>query len=192
MGTEGDKGEEKDEGLHIDGISKDIENDSNYKDAQIPKSFTTENHFFKTIYSVGYRSDREDNDNPCASVAILTFSGIYKLSDFSINVVGGRLLEYKIVWPVSLTVSGLLHALWIDGKGGPKKWTRFYGMVKCFDSILAPMRGHDGRVEASAMILSYMKVETRPEIHLLSFPNTTAGIIHVILRVPACRTKNLL
>ncbi len=54
-------------------------------------------------------------------MAILTFSGIDKLSDFSINIVGGRLLEYKVVWPVSLTTSDQLHAAWIEGKGERKK-----------------------------------------------------------------------
>ncbi len=124
-------------------------------------------------------------------MSILTFSGTDKLSDFSINIVGGRLLEYKVVWPVSFTTSDQLHAAWIEGKGDRKKLANYHGMIKCFDSMLSPMRRHDSRVETSAMIPINMKVETRPEIHLLSFPNTSARIMHVILRGPARKTTNL-
>ena len=64
-------------------------------------------------------------------------------------------------------------------------------MVKCSDSTLAPMRRHDGRVETSSMISINMIVETRPDIHLLAFPNTLARIIYIILRGPARKTTNL-
>ena len=189
--TESEKDDMKDEGWNVDEISEGIEEDLNYSDSNIPKSIMTDHHSFKPIYSIGYWNDPDDNDNPCASVSILTFSGIDKLSDFSINIVGGRLLEYKVVWPVSLTVSDQLHAVWIEGKGERKRLANYHVMVKCFDSMLAPMRRHDSRVETSAMIPINMKVETRPEIHLLSFPNTTARIIYVILRGPARKTTNL-
>ncbi len=124
-------------------------------------------------------------------LSLLTFSGNDKLSDFSINIVGGRLLEYKVVGPVSSNTSDQLHAEWIDGKGERKKLANYHRMLKCFDSMLSSMRRHDSRVETSAMIPMNMKVETRPEIYLLSFPNTTARIIYVILRGPARRTQNL-
>ena len=64
-------------------------------------------------------------------------------------------------------------------------------MVKCFDSMLSPMRPHDKRVETSAMIPINMKVENRPQIHLLSFPNTSTRVIYVILGGPALKTTNL-
>ena len=100
-------------------------------------------------------------------------------------------MEYKVVWPTSLTVSDQLHALWIEGKGDRKKLTHSHGMVKCFDSILSPVRRLDTRVETSAMVPIKMKVETRPEIHLLAFPNSSARIVYVILRGPARKTANL-
>ncbi len=57
--------------------------------------------------------------------------------------------------------------------------------------MLSPMRRHDHRVETSATIPIDMKVETRPKIHLLSFPNSRARVIYVILRGPARKTTNL-
>ena len=86
------------------------------------------------------------------------------------NMVSRRLLVYKVVSPTSVTVSDQLHAVWIEGKGDRKKLAHYHGMVKYFDSILSPMRRHDSRVETSATIPINMKVQTRPEIHLLAFP----------------------
>lgn len=100
-------------------------------------------------------------------------------------------MEYKVVWPSSLTISDQLHAVWIDGKGDRKKLANYHGMVQYFDSMLSPMRRQDDRIETSSMIPINIKVETRPEIHLISFPNTSARIIHVILRSPARKTTNL-
>ncbi len=57
--------------------------------------------------------------------------------------------------------------------------------------MLAPLRRHDSGVETSAIIPIKMKVETRPEMHPLSSPNTTASIIYVVLRGPARKTTNL-
>lgn len=42
--------------------------------------------------------------------------GIGKLSDSFTKMVGGRLLEYKLVRPAWLNVSYLLHAVCINGK----------------------------------------------------------------------------
>ena len=146
---------------------------------------------FNPIYSIGYWDDPEDNDNPCASVAILTFTGIDKLSDFSLNIVGNKTLEYKVLWPEAITNNTLLHRVWIEGKGKRKKIEEYHGMVKCMDGMLAPMRRHDTRVETTARIPIDMKVESRPEIHLLAFPGSTARIIYVILRGPARKVANL-
>ena len=57
--------------------------------------------------------------------------------------------------------------------------------------MLSPMRRHERRVETSAMIPINMKVETRPQIHHLSFPNTSTRVINVILPGPALETTNL-
>ena len=146
---------------------------------------------FKPIYSIGYWDDPDDNDNPCASVAILTFSGIDKLSDFSVNIVGNKTLEYKVLWPEPLTNNTLLHNVWIDGKGKRKKIEEYHSMVKCMDTMLAPMRRHDRRVETIARISIDMKVESRPQIHLLAFPGSTARVIYIILRGPARKVTNL-
>ncbi len=78
------------------------------------KSIATEHHSFKTIYSIRYWNDPDDNEKHCASVAVFTFRGIKILSDFSTNIVGGRLQEYQVVWPVSLTVSDQLDIDRID------------------------------------------------------------------------------
>ena len=100
-------------------------------------------------------------------------------------------MDYKVVWTACTAVSNQLHAIWIDGKGDLKNLANYHGMVKCFDAMYAPMRRHDGRVDTSASIPINMKVETRPEIHLLAFPNTTARVIYVILRGPARRTTDI-
>ena len=97
------------------------------------------------------------------------------------NIIGGRTLEYKVVWLASTTVSNQPHAVWIDGKGDRKKLANYLGMVKCFDAMYALMRRHDDRVETSASIPISIKVETRPEIHLLAFPNTAARVISSLL-----------
>ncbi len=69
------------------------------------------------------------------------------------------MLEYKVVRPSSMTISDQLHTVWIDGKGDRKKSANYLVMVKCFDSILSLMRGHDSRVETSSMIPINMKLE---------------------------------
>ena len=79
----------------------------------------------------------------------------------------------KYAWPVCLTVSDQPHGVWIESKGDRKKPANYHGMVKSFDTMLSPMHRHDSRVETSAMIPINMKVETRPEIHYLSFPDST-------------------
>lgn len=38
-------------------------------------------------------NDPEDYDNPCASVSILSFSGIDKRADFSITIIEDKFLE---------------------------------------------------------------------------------------------------
>ncbi len=103
--TESEKEGLKQENWSEEEILDDTENDANYRDSNIPKSIVTDHNSFQPIYSIGYWSDFEGNNNPYASVAILIFSGILIMSDFSINIVGGRLLEYKVVWPVIMTVS---------------------------------------------------------------------------------------
>lgn len=64
-------------------------------------------------------------------------------------------------------------------------------MVKCFDTMLKPLRRHDNRVVTTARITINMRVESRPETHLLSFPDSTPRIIYVLLRGPAHKTMNL-
>ena len=155
------------------------------------KSDHTDYHTFKPIYSIGCWNDPEDNDNLCASAAILTFSGIDELSDFSVIIVWVRLLKYKVVWPSSMTVSSQLHAVWIDRKGTRMKIADYHGMVKCFHTMVAPMRRQDCRVETLSMISINMKLETRPEIHLLAFLNTSARLIYIILHSLARKTTNL-
>ncbi len=92
---------------------------------------------------------------------------------------------------MSVTAGDQLHAVWIDGKGESKKLANYHGMVKCFDSMLAPMRSLGSRVETSAIIPTNMKVETQPEIRLLSLPNTCARIFYVIQQGSARKTTNL-
>ncbi len=146
---------------------------------------------FKPIYSIGYWNDPDDNDIPCASVAILPFTGVDKLSDFSINIVGGSCIEYKVVWPQQLTVSTMLHRMWLDGKGRRSKLAEYHGIVKCFEKMMAPLRRHDNRIETTARILINMKVESRVSSHLLGFPGTSAKLIYIILRGPAKKVSNL-
>ena len=189
--SESDREDVKNELEYEDTISNDVYHETKFRDSCNAKSDLPGVHNFKPIYSIGYWNDPDDIDNPRASVAILTFSGIGRLSDFSMNIIGGRTLVYKVVWPACMTVSNQLHVVWIDGKGYRKKLAYYHGMVKCFDVMYAPMRRHDGRVETSASIPLNMKVETRPEIHLLAFPNNTAREIYVIIRGPARRTTNL-
>ena len=71
--------------------------------------------YFKPIYSVGYWDDPEDNNNPCASVAILTFSGTDTKSEFSVNAVDKKYIEYKVTWPEVLTDKTKLHRVWLEG-----------------------------------------------------------------------------
>ena len=146
---------------------------------------------FKPIYGIGYWNDPAYNDNPCASVATLSFTGIDKLSDFTINIVGDSCIEYRVVWPEPLTVSTTLHRMWLDGKGHHTKLTDYHGMVKCFDRMMAPLRRHDNRIETTARIPLNMKVESRVATHLLAFPNSTARVIYVVLRGPARKVTNL-
>ena len=147
---------------------------------------------FKPIYTVGYWEDPDDNDNPCASVAILNFSGIDRRSDFSVNIVHENILELKILRPECLTVSRILHSVWLTGKGNRKKLEEYHGMLKSFESMLAPLRRFNNRIETTARIPLQMRVESRPEVHLLAFPNTTARIIYVLLRGPACKVSSLI
>ena len=150
-----------------------------------------EDSIFKPIYSIGYWNDPDDNDSPCASVAILSFTGVDKLSDFSINIVGDSCIEYKVVWPEHLTVSTLLHRMWLEGKGRRCKLAEYHGMVKCFEKMMAPLRRHDNRIETTARIPINMKVESRLSTHMLAFPGTSAKIIYIILRGPVRKVTNL-
>ena len=106
-----------------------MEDNLNFGDNLTPQSIVINHYSSKPTYLIGYWNDSDDNDNPCASVAILTFSVIDKLSDFFINTVTERLLEYKYVLPASLTVSNRLHAVWIAGKGEKKKLAQYHGIV---------------------------------------------------------------
>ena len=160
--TVSEKEDLKNDGCFGDPNSEDLDDNFIFGDNPTPKSIVTNHYSFKPIYFIGYWNDPDDNDNPSASVAILTVSGIDKISDFFINIVSGRLLEYKVVWPTSLTVSDQLHAVWIEDKGDRKKLTHYLWMVKCFDSMLSTMRRHNTRVETSAMVPINMKVETQP------------------------------
>ncbi len=56
--------------------SEDVEDDSNFSSSAPPISIAADNHSLKPIYSIGYWNDSDDTDNPRASGAILTFSGI--------------------------------------------------------------------------------------------------------------------
>ena len=58
-------------------------------------------------------------------------------------------------------------------------------MLKCMDSMLAPMRRHDRLVERTARISIDIKVKTRPQIHLLVFSGSNSRVIHIIWRGPA-------
>ena len=73
--------------------------------SSITKSISADHHSFKPIYPIRYWSDPDDNDDLCVLVAILTFNKIDKLLRFSINIVGGKLLESKVVWPMRSKVN---------------------------------------------------------------------------------------
>lgn len=57
--------------------------------------------------------------------------------------------------------------------------------------MLGPTRRQDNRVGPSAMKSINVKVQTRLEIHLFVFPNTSARIVYIILRGSARKTTNL-
>lgn len=88
-------------------------------------------------------------------------------------------------------MSRVLHSLWLDGKGARKKLEDYHGMLKSFEPMLSPLRRFDNRIESTARIPLKIKVESRPEVHLLAFPNTTARIVYVILRGPARKVTTL-
>ena len=145
----------------------------------------------KPIYSIGYWNDPDDNDSPCVSVAILSFTGVKKISDFSVSIVGGSFIEYEVVWPEQMTVSTILHRMWLEGKCRCSKLAEYHGMVKCFEKMMGPLRRHDNRIETTARIPINIEVDSRASTHLLAFPGTTAKVIYIILRGPARKVTNL-
>ena len=187
--------DEKDEKSDRMGISDDVELEEEDETLLYGEGAAHEivenDSAFKPIYSIGYWNDPDDNDSPCASVAILSFTGVDKISDFSINIVGDSFIEYKVVWPEQMTVSTILHRMWLEGKGRRSKLAEYHGMVKCFEKMMGPLRRHDNRIETTARIPINMKVESRASTHLLAFPGTTAKVIYIILRGPARKVTNL-
>ena len=85
------------------------------KNTMEPSLNITNPSIFNPIYAVGYWDDPDDNDNPCASVAILNFSGIDRRSDFSVSIVDENILEFKVLWPECLTESRILQSVWLVG-----------------------------------------------------------------------------
>lgn len=170
-----------------DGDMKDfVVNDDAAPDPLGPR-LTPCRSMFMPVFTVGYWDDPADSYSPCASVNIWSFSGLDKSSDFSINVVNSC-VEFTAVWPEEMTTAEILHGVWMNGTGGRQKIAAYHPMVTCFDAMLAPLRRHDGRVHTVTKIPVKMRVESRPEVHLLKFPNSTLRLIYVILRGPAKKT----
>ena len=167
----------------------DEEESFSYGEVSVTDRFD-EDTIFKPIYSIGYWNDPDDNDSPCASVSTLSFTGVDKLSDFPLNIVGDSCIEYKVVWPEQLTVSTLLQRMWLEGKGLRSNLAEYHGMVKYFENMMAPLRHHGNRIETTARIPINMIVESRLSTHLLAFPGTSAKIIYIILRGPARKVTN--
>lgn len=144
-----------------------------------------DNGDFKPIYSIGYCDNLDDNDNPRASMAILTFNGIDKLSDFSVNTFGNNTLEYKVLRPEPQTNNKLLCNAWIVPTSKRKKIEEYHSMLKSIDSMLAPMRRHNRLVETTARISNDMKVKLPSQIHFLASPGSTARVLYRILQQQA-------
>ncbi len=74
--TESEKEELNNESCYGEENSKDVDEEFDYGENDTSKSIATDHFSAKPIYSIGYWNDPDNNDNPYASVAILTISGI--------------------------------------------------------------------------------------------------------------------
>lgn len=88
-----------------------------------------------------------------------------------------------------MTTVKQLHKVWIFGKGNRQKIANYHAMVIYFEPMHANLRRHNLRVQTAARIPIKKHVESRPDVHLLSFPNSNAKIIYVILRGTARKTS---
>ena len=187
--------DEKDEKSDRMGVSDDVELEDEYETLFYGEGAAHDSlendSAFKPIYSIGYWNDPVDNDSPCASAAILPFTGVEKISDFSINIVGDSFIEYKVVWPEQMAVSTILHRMWLERKGRRSNLAEYHGVVKFFEKMMGPRRLYGNRIETTARIPINMKVESRASTHLLAFLGTTFKVIYLILSGPARKVTNL-
>ena len=134
-----DNGEKSDRLIVSDHIDIDDIDETYPYNEDVEEDCFADHSVFKPIYSIGYRNDPDDNDSPCASLAILSFTVIDMLSDFSITIVGDSYIEYKALWPEHITINTVLRRMWLEGKGRRSKLAEYHGMVKCFEKMMAPL-----------------------------------------------------